>query len=333
MPVRVLLVDDVVEVRAVVRQRLQLRGGFDVVAEAVDGAGAIVAAGEHQPDLVVLDLGLPDLAGHEVLTGLRAAAPRAQVVVYTGSVSRERFALSRDVDAYVGKDRDVTYLVELLVEVTGRGRQAATLALEPNPSDVALARRSLIAHCQRWDCDHLVEDGQLIVSELVTNAFVHSASRCELRFAYANGVLRIEASDGGEGAPDPRAAGLHDENGRGLLIVSALADAWGVEPLPAGGKVVWAELRSPVRPGTGRSGTGADDTVRRADHPAGSSTPEAGQPVPRPGGYAVVLARLRGCSRALVPGVVAADPQQKRGPAVLAMPPPSLLFPSRDGGI
>jgi hypothetical protein len=42
--------------------------------------------------------------------------------------------------------------------------------------------------------------------------------------------------------PDPQAADDRAEGGRGLLLVSALSVAWGVEALPDGGKVVWAEL-------------------------------------------------------------------------------------------
>ena len=110
-----LLVEDVAELRSVLRQALQLRGGFEVVAEVGDGATAIVAAARHQPDVVVLDLALPDIAGHEVLTRLRAVAPGAQVVVYTGSITPDRFPLAAQVEAYVSKDQDVGYLVDLLV--------------------------------------------------------------------------------------------------------------------------------------------------------------------------------------------------------------------------
>ncbi|MCA1845445.1 MAG: response regulator, partial [Actinobacteria bacterium] len=149
MALRVLLVDDVAELRAVLRQRLELHGGFEVVAEAGEGFAAVEAAARCRPDVIVLDLGLPDLAGQEVLTRLRVAAPEGQVVVYTGSVSRDRFALASDVDAYVFKDHDVSYLVELLVDLAGRGRQAATLAVGPDTADVVLARRFLAAHCER----------------------------------------------------------------------------------------------------------------------------------------------------------------------------------------
>lgn len=248
VPLSVLLVDDVVEIRSVLRQLLRLRGGFEVVAEVGDGVAAVTAARLHQPDLIVLDLGLPDLAGHEVLTQLRSVAHQAQVVVYTGSVSRDRFALARDVDAYVAKDRDVTYLVELLVELGRQGRRAASLDLGPNVSDVGLARRFVVTHCERWGCEDVVEDAQLVVSELVTNALVHAESRCQLGIAFRGGWLRIEIRDGGVGGPEVQAADAQSEHGRGLLLVSAMTSAWGVEPLEPAGKIVWAELRSAAGP-------------------------------------------------------------------------------------
>ena len=65
---------------------------------------------------------------------------------------------------------------------------------------------------------------------------------CELRAGLTDRVLRLQVTDYGPGMPDPRAADARAEHGRGLLLVSALCVAWGVEALPDGGKVVWAEL-------------------------------------------------------------------------------------------
>ncbi len=50
-------------------------------------------------------------------------------------------------------------------------------------------------------------------------------------------------TDFGGGSPEPQPPSTTREGGRGLLIVSALAKAWGIDPAP-GGKVVWAELGS-----------------------------------------------------------------------------------------
>jgi CheY-like chemotaxis protein len=240
--VTVLLVEDVAELRSVLRQSLQFRDGFDVVAEAGDGASAIVAAARHQPDLVVLDLGLPDIAGHEVLTRLRGVAPAAQVVVYTGTITAEGSPLGAHVEALVSKDHDIGHLVDLLAGLSVRRYDTAVIDLGPQPADVPAARRFLGEHCRRWGCADLMDDAHVVVTELVTNAFVHAGTRCDLRAGLTNRALRLQVTDYGPGMPDPQAADERAEGGRGLLLVSALCVAWGVEGLPNGGKVVWAEL-------------------------------------------------------------------------------------------
>jgi DNA-binding NarL/FixJ family response regulator len=99
--VRVLLVDDVVEVRRLVRLALRLRGGFEVVGEAADGADAVRLAQDLHPDVVVLDLGLPDLAGREVLTRICLYSPGSKVVVFSGMDSEDREWIARRVKGYV----------------------------------------------------------------------------------------------------------------------------------------------------------------------------------------------------------------------------------------
>ncbi|WP_282693388.1 ATP-binding protein [Streptomyces sp. CC208A] len=63
----------------------------------------------------------------------------------------------------------------------------------------------------------------------------------------ASGGIRVEVTDPrGERLPtpppDPEALPPGTESGRGLLLVAALADRWGTEPFPPGGKTVWAEI-------------------------------------------------------------------------------------------
>jgi anti-sigma regulatory factor (Ser/Thr protein kinase) len=94
--------------------------------------------------------------------------------------------------------------------------------------------------------DELSDDAGLIVSELFTNALRYGDSEkigCAVRIC--EGLLRIEVTDGGTGltVPQPRVAGLDEECGRGLLLVSVLSRAWGVLAGEGGrGRVVWAEL-------------------------------------------------------------------------------------------
>lgn len=242
MAVSVLLVEDVAELRSVLREALQLQGRFDVVADVGDGGTAITAAARHQPDIVVLDLGLPDLAGREVLTRLRAVAPASQVVVYTAAVSPDHVGLVERVEGFVTKEHDVGDLVELMAGLDRRRYDTAVVELNPQPADVPAARRFVADQCERWGCSDLLADASIVVTELVTNAFLHAGTRCELRAGLSDRALRLQVTDYGAGMPDPGAADDLTEHGRGLLLVSALCVGWGVEALPTGGKVVWAEI-------------------------------------------------------------------------------------------
>jgi CheY-like chemotaxis protein len=80
MPCRVLLVDDNSDFRTVARQLLE-RHGFVVVAEAETGIGGIEQAQEHRPDLVLLDVQLPDIDGFEVAERLARLDIRIDVIL------------------------------------------------------------------------------------------------------------------------------------------------------------------------------------------------------------------------------------------------------------
>ena len=85
-PIRVLVVDDDFAVAAVHRGYLESIPGFEVVGEAHRGADALEAVAALQPDLVLLDIYLPDVSGIEVLRALRGAGgPRVDVIVITAA--------------------------------------------------------------------------------------------------------------------------------------------------------------------------------------------------------------------------------------------------------
>ncbi len=241
MSLRLLLVDDVPELRAELVAALESRGDFTVGGEAEDGETAIGLARQLQPDLIVIDLGLPDLKGHDVLKGLRDAAPDALVVVYSGSHTPDRAAITRTVEAYVDKSQDVEYLVDLLDEIGNRIPRVASMRLGPDARDVALARRFVADRCVEWGRSSIAYDAAVVVSELVSNALVHVQSSCEVTVGLRGDVLRVDVVDHGGGMPDLRNATPRDEHGRGLLLVSMLCTAWGSEPRDDG-KSVWAEL-------------------------------------------------------------------------------------------
>jgi len=78
--VRVLLVDDLPDIRLVMRLLLEADGRAEVVGEAADGREAVRLAGELRPDAVVLDLRMPGMDGVSALPLIRDASPGAVVV-------------------------------------------------------------------------------------------------------------------------------------------------------------------------------------------------------------------------------------------------------------
>jgi len=103
---RILVVDDHAVVREGLVSLLQRQSDLQVVAEASDGASAIRLYRQHQPDMVVLDLRLPDLDGAEVTAAIRAEFPQARLLVLSSFDGDEDIyrALKAGARAYVLKD-------------------------------------------------------------------------------------------------------------------------------------------------------------------------------------------------------------------------------------
>ena len=246
MAIRVLLVDDVVEVRRLVRTALRFRGDFDVVAEASDGSEAVRLTETLQPDIVVLDLGLPDIAGREVLSRIRAGSPHSKVVVFSGAETVDRVWIEDQVEGYVVKDAELDYLVDLLESVGKQSDIEAILDLPQALSSASTARRFVTEKVTEWKLETILDDALLVASELAANAITHADSPCRIRLSLNPVALRIDVIDTGTGTPEPQPASFTKEHGRGLHLVAALTNAWGLEMVPGEGKLVWAELARPV---------------------------------------------------------------------------------------
>jgi CheY-like chemotaxis protein len=239
--VRVVLVDDVEDVLRMVRTALRLHGGFDVVGQARSGLHAIELAARLKPDVVVLDLGLPDIAGQEVLARIRQVAAGTQVVILSGSAPPDQAWFSERTAGYVLKDQDLDHLISLLEHLGPRSDDGRVLDLPQDPAAAGRAREWVRGALLEWGLDDLVDDALLVVSELVGNAVTHAASSCEVTLSRADGSVRIEVTDRGHGTPEPQPQDGMAEGGRGLVLIGAMSSAWGVEDVPDG-KKVWAEI-------------------------------------------------------------------------------------------
>src|SRR5262245_27167809 len=126
------------------------------------------------------------------------------------------------------------------------GAVAGRVLLESRVEAPAAARRAAAQACRAWGAATLVEDCELLVSELVTNAVVHGRHEgtiaLDLSFERNRLVVAVRQPAADDVAANPLAPSLERESGRGLTIVDAIARAWGSFVVD-GELCVWFELR------------------------------------------------------------------------------------------
>ncbi|MFI6465400.1 ATP-binding protein [Streptomyces sp. NPDC050538] len=137
-------------------------------------------------------------------------------------------------------------------------RKPWDLAFTADPEEVAALRRIMRVHLGVWGLHDLIDGAQLCVSELVANVITHvgSGTPATLAVSMNRTHLRIEVHD-----PDTRALPIlvgtdpGSETGRGMVLVDAIAERWGVQLCPDR-KVTWCELATGL--------TSPDDHVAEA---------------------------------------------------------------------
>ncbi len=129
MSTRVLVVDDEPQILRALKINLSVRG-YEVVTAAT-GAGALRAAAEQRPDVVILDLGLPDISGIEVLAGLRGWLTVPVIVLSARTDSADKVeALDAGADDYVTKPFGMD---EFLARLRAAARRNAATAEVDQP--------------------------------------------------------------------------------------------------------------------------------------------------------------------------------------------------------
>jgi DNA-binding response OmpR family regulator len=186
----VLVVDDEPQIRAVLRAYLQAEG-FDVV-EAATGADALRqgTCAKHPPDLVLLDIGLPDLDGLDVLRTLRQKSEVYVILVTARAEEVDRIVgLSVGADDYVTKPFSPREVVARVKSVLRRARPVS----EPEADDSVLRFPGLVIDPGRRE---ILVDGQLVtLSTLEFDLLVALASSPGRVFSRAQLLDRVWGYD------------------------------------------------------------------------------------------------------------------------------------------
>lgn len=121
-PTRVVLADDHVLIRRSLRVLLESRGDVEVVGECGDGREVIALAERLKPDIVLMDLSMPELNGIEATRHIRQLCPSTRVIILTAAVATDqvREALRAGATGYIIKRSDIDELV-LAVNLVRRG--------------------------------------------------------------------------------------------------------------------------------------------------------------------------------------------------------------------
>jgi len=190
------------------------------------------------PEGAVLGLytdGLVESRKHQLDEGLKAF----RTALTNGSSHLEELCdqVLDELNPHHGEDDIALLMAKVQALPTG---SVGDWKLPPAPTSVAKAREAACGWLLERGLDELVDTSELLVSELVTNALRHGRGEIRLRLL-RDRTMVCEVWDDGYAQPRQRRAQETDEGGRGLQLVSLLAERWGSRRTP-NGKIVWFEL-------------------------------------------------------------------------------------------
>jgi hypothetical protein len=191
--------------------------------------------------------GLVELPGQDISQGLQALAE----AVRSGPFRTESLAdhLCRERPGGPTAEDDMALLLLRRTALPGGHvpLRAVQQIHQADPEGLAEARALLRQTLAAWGAVGPTGDIELVADELITNALLHTDSGATLRMELLTGGrprVRLDVQDCSSEWPRRRVPGETATSGRGLLLVDALTQRWGVEPLGSG-KSVWCEFLLP----------------------------------------------------------------------------------------
>jgi anti-sigma regulatory factor (Ser/Thr protein kinase) len=234
----VLIVDGPDPHASYVSEAIDRQPGIHVMARPVAAGAAVSNFDELHPD-VVLFVGQPPYLGLTQLFGrIRGVAPHPTVIIAP--------------QAPVDPVADVGGAAERVANTVARLHNEHVVGSWRLPGDATAAsvgRRLAVGLIEDWNRQPASDDVELVVSELVTNAISHTTDGCVLTIRLDGQSVLVQVRDEGGGAVRRRVPHRGRPGGRGLTIVDAVSDSWGVEE-HVNGKVVWSRMPATSGPGT-----------------------------------------------------------------------------------
>jgi PAS domain S-box-containing protein len=232
----IIVVDDSVEVRLLVRTALRLSGRLTVVAEGSDGAEAVALATTHRPDLVLMDVSMPGMDGLEALPAVLEASPATRVALFSGFEEQglaDR-ALELGASTFIEKSTDPDDLPDLLLRLLATdgphehtvGRVDA--AADPTDgADDARARDVLDEHLERFR--EVFEEAAIGMATMTLAGRIVRANRAlgGLLRRDRQSLIGVDYAELTDGRGDLVASALHDVQDGGLDAVRLEHDVAG----------------------------------------------------------------------------------------------------------
>ena len=185
-PIRVLIVDDHPVVRQGLRGFLETYAGINVIAEADNGAQAVALAIEHVPDVILMDLLMPEMDGVEAIEQIVASSPATRIIVLT-SYTEDQYLLPAMRAGAVGyqlKDADP---VDLVRAIRAAARGQTTL----HPSVAARLVRGVDHPSEDWLSD--LSERELDVLRLIARGMSNKEIANEL--VISEGTVKSHVSN------------------------------------------------------------------------------------------------------------------------------------------